>query len=224
MGPPNKQLIKKQVKYKKPSTKSMRDQANEFASIKKKKKPVRQANEFAGLGSGSKSKRIQANEFVGIKKKKTIRQADEFAGLGKTKTKTDKKKTKTVKAPVPPPSKPKAKISALASLDRKKNKKTPPTSVDSASFKSKPKRERGPKVSVPGSMKDGPPQKVGTTKQKKVEPTKQKKLSFFEKIMSDTKKNFSGDFKKGTGRYKSISTGKTNFNKKKKKLPKQIRV
>ena len=27
-----------QVKYKQPSTKSMRDQANEFASIKKKKK------------------------------------------------------------------------------------------------------------------------------------------------------------------------------------------
>ena len=46
--------------------------------------------------------------------------------------------------------------------------------------------------------------------------TPKKKLSFFDKIIRDTKKNFSGDFKKKTGRYKSISTGKTNFNKKKK--------
>ena len=42
--------------------------------------------------------------------------------------------------------------------------------------------------------------------------------------MSETKRNFSGDIKKGTGRYKSLSTGKTNFNKKKKKLSKQISV
>lgn len=60
-----------QVKYKQPSTKSMRDQANEFASIKKKKKN-KQANEFAGLGSGSKSKQKQANEFVGIKKRNLL--------------------------------------------------------------------------------------------------------------------------------------------------------
>ena len=54
--------------------------------------------------------------------------------------------------------------------------------------------------------------------------TSKKKPSFFEKIMSETKRNFSGDIKKGTGRYKSLSTGKTNFNKKKKKLAKQISV
>jgi len=90
-----------QVKYKQPSTKSMRDQANEFASIKKKKKN-KQANEFAGLGSGSKSKQKQANEFVGIKKKKTTKQANEFAGLGnKTKTKTDTKKTNKPKVVTP---------------------------------------------------------------------------------------------------------------------------
>ena len=92
-----------QVKYKQPSTKSMRDQANEFASIKKKKKN-KQANEFAGLGSGSKSKQKQANEFVGIKKKKPVRQANEFAGLGnktKTKTKTDTKKTNKPKVVTP---------------------------------------------------------------------------------------------------------------------------
>ena len=92
-----------QVKYKQPSTKNMRDQANEFASIKKKKKN-KQANEFAGLGSGSKSKQKQANEFVGIKKKKTTKQANEFAGLGnktKTKTKTDTKKTNKPKVVTP---------------------------------------------------------------------------------------------------------------------------
>ena len=74
------------VKYKQPSTKSMRDQANEFASIKKKKKN-KQANEFAGLGSGSKSKQKQANEFMGLKKKKPVKQANEFAGLGSKKKK-----------------------------------------------------------------------------------------------------------------------------------------
>ena len=88
-----------QVKYKQPSTKSMRDQANEFASIKKKKKN-KQANEFAGLGSGSKSKQKQANEFVGIKKKKPVRQANEFAGLG-NKTKTKTKKTNKPKVVTP---------------------------------------------------------------------------------------------------------------------------
>jgi len=39
----------------------------------------------------------------------------------------------------------------------------------------------------------------------------------FNKAVKETKRNFSGDFKKKTGRYKLISTGKTNFNKKKKK-------
>jgi len=51
-----------------------------------------------------------------------------------------------------------------------------------------------------------------------------KKKSFLERVKSDfdkavkeTKRNFAGDFKKKTGRYKLVSTGKTNFNKKKKK-------
>ena len=39
----------------------------------------------------------------------------------------------------------------------------------------------------------------------------------FNKAVKETKRNFKGDAKKGTGRYKSVSTGKTNFNTKKKK-------
>jgi len=61
-------------------------------------------------------------------------------------------------------------------------------------------------------------------KKKKEEPKKKKSKSFLDRVKSDfnkavkeTKRNISGDFKKKTGRYKSVSTGKTNFNKKKKK-------
>ena len=157
-----------QVKYKQPSTKSMRDQANEFASIKKKKKN-KQANEFAGLGSGSKSKQKQANEFVGIKKKKPVRQANEFAGLG-SKTKT---KTKVIK-----PAAPTSFGQAFAQARKKlgagktftyKGKKYSTNRADDKKTKvvkpaapAKTKRVRGPKVSVPGSMRGGPPQRTGT--------------------------------------------------------------
>lgn len=159
-----------QVKYKRPSTKSMRDQANEFVGIKKKKKN-KQANEFAGLGSGSKSKQKQANEFVGIKKKKPVRQANEFAGLGnKTKTKT---KTKVIK-----PAAPTSFGQAFAQARKKlgagktftyKGKKYSTNRADDKKTKvikpaapAKTKRVRGPKVSVPGSMRGGPPQRTGT--------------------------------------------------------------
>ena len=37
-----------------------------------------------------------------------------------------------------------------------------------------------------------------------------------KKAVKETKRNFSGDFEKKTGKYKLVSTGKTNFNKKKK--------
>tara|TARA_R110001606_G_C15113068_1_gene621214 strand:+ start:45 stop:698 length:654 start_codon:yes stop_codon:yes gene_type:complete len=70
-------------KYKASSTKSNRDQANEFVGIKKTSK--KQANEFSGLGSANSSKRNQANEFAGIKKKPKIKQANEFAGTSKNK-------------------------------------------------------------------------------------------------------------------------------------------
>ena len=70
------------TKYKKSSTKDNRDQANEFASVKKKNK-IKQANEFSGTGKSSK--RAQVNEFSGLgKKKETIKQANEFSGTSKT--------------------------------------------------------------------------------------------------------------------------------------------
>ena len=203
------------IKYKRSTTKSMRDQANEFSSVKKKTKS-KQANEFAGLGSGSKSKQKQANEFVGIKKKTKSKQANEFAGLG-TKTKT---KTKT---PVPV-SKPKDKIAALVKAKKKnktvkvdlpktrpntntKTKTTPMYSPDGTKPKASGKNK------IVSSLKTS---RAGTDEAKgDNNKTPKKILSFFDKIIRDTKKNFSGDFKKKTGRYKSISTGKTNFNKKK---------
>ena len=205
------------IKYKRSTTKSMRDQANEFASVKKKKKS-KQANEFAGLGSGSSSKQKQANEFVGIKKKTKSKQANEFAGLG-TKTKT--------KTPVPV-SKPKDKIAALVKA-KKKNKtvkvdlpKTRPNTNTNTNTKTKTtpmyspdgtKPKASGKNKIVSSLKTS---RAGTDEAKgDNNKTPKKKLSFFEKIIRDTKKNFSGDFKKKTGRYKSISTGKTNFNKKK---------
>jgi len=71
---------------------------------------------------------------------------------------------------------------------------------------------------------DGGASQVNKTKVNKTKVNK-KKNNFFERFKSDfnkavkeTKRNF------GPNRYKSVSTNKTNFNKKKKKLPKQIRV
>ena len=81
--------------------------------------------------------------------------------------------------------------------------------MDSEKFK--PKNPRGPKVKV---RQGTPDQKRGTKVQKASEKTSKK--GYFEKMKDEIARNFSGDFKKGTGRYKLISTGKTNFNKKKK--------
>ena len=62
----------------------------------------------------------------------------------------------------------------------------------------------------------------GSTTAKKEAPKKSKGFlerfkEDFNKAVKETKRNFKGDAKKGTGRYKSVSTGKTNFNTKKKK-------
>jgi RNA polymerase primary sigma factor len=62
----------------------------------------------------------------------------------------------------------------------------------------------------------------GSTTAKKEAPKKSKGFlerfkEDFNKAVKETKRNFEGDAKKGTGRYKSVSTGKTNFNTKKKK-------
>jgi len=231
------------TKYKKSSTKSMRDQANEFSSVKKKTKS-KQANEFAGLGSGSKSKQKQANEFVGIKKKTKTKQANEFAGLGSNKTKT---KTRTSKPRIV--SKKELKESGLSlrdflnkekGLKRRDGKKVEKTS--SSIPKPPPKAPNRDKNKIVSSLKkssagiDG-----GSSQVNKVKPKAAKKKSNFfdsigsgiKKAIKETKRNAEGDFKKKTGRYKSISKGTSNIignknfvsdKKKKKKLPKQISV
>ena len=86
--------------------------------------------------------------------------------------------------------------------------------VDSESYK--PKNPRGPKVTV---RQGTPDQKRGTKVQKapKDKSFLDRFKSDFDKAVKETKRNFSGDFKKKTGRYKLVSTGKTNFNKKKNK-------
>jgi len=212
----------------------------EGSGVTKKKKLVQRQPE--GSGAPKKKKLIQRQpEGSGVTKKKLVQRQPEGSGAPKKKKLIQRqpegsgapkkitgrfefadtnraKKTKVALPKSKPSSIKKTKVALPKSKPSsiKKTVKTPPTSVDSALFKPKQKRARGPKVSVPGSMRGGPPQRVGTAKKKQP--------SFFEKIISETKRNFSGDFKKGTGRFKSLSTGKTNFNKKKKKLPKQIRV
>ena len=114
----------------------------------------------------------------------------------------------------------------FADTDRTKKSKTKVALPKKRPSSIKPKKVALPKKrpsSIKPKVKVKTPKNVsqGSTISKK---TSKKKPSFFEKIVSETKRNFSGNFKKGTGRYKTVSTGKTNFNKKKKKLPKQIRV
>ena len=96
----------------------------------------------------------------------------------------------------------------------KKNKSKVKVMVDSESYK--PKNPRGPKVAV---RQGTPDQKRGTKVQKapKDKSFLDRFKSDFDKAVKETKRNFSGDFKKKTGRYKLVSTGKTNFNKKKNK-------
>ena len=181
-----------------------------------KKKPKQ--NQPEGSGGAKKKKLIQRQpEGSGApKKKKLVQRQPEGSGAPKKITGKgefdDTNRSKKAKVALPKTkAKPQAIISALASKSRKKkdnskitsttkqkvnNKKTKASSiaVDSESFKAKPKRGRDPKVSV----------RQGTTDQKrgsKVQKASEKKLSFFQKIMQDTKRNFSGDRKKGTGRF-----------------------
>ena len=222
------------TKYKKSSTKENRDQANEFASVKKKNK-IKQANEFSGTGKSSK--RSQVNEFSGLgKKKEPIKQANEFSGTSKT-SKTSKTGGNKTKPKVITPAMIKAKgfttlrdylnnEKGLTRKDKKPVVKTTKTSDDkkTKTFKVVQPPRRAPRGAnkIVSSMKssntgiDGGSSEVNKVKAKK-------KSSFFDSIGSgikkavkETKRNFEGDFKKKTGRYKLISTGKTNFNKKKK--------
>ena len=221
------------TKYKKSSTKENRDQANEFASVKKKNK-IKQANEFSGTGKSSK--RSQVNEFSGLgKKKEPIKQANEFSGTSKT-SKTSKTGSSKTKPKVVTPAMIKAKgfttlrdylnnEKGLTRKDKKPVVKTTKTSDDKktkTSVVQPPRRAPRGANKIVSSMKssntgiDGGSSEVNKVKAKK-------KSSFFDSIGSgikkavkETKRNFEGDFKKKTGRYKLISTGKTNFNKKKK--------
>ena len=216
-------------KYKKSSTKDNRDQANEFASVKKKNK-IKQANEFSGTGKSSK--RSQVNEFSGLgKKKEPIKQANEFSGTSKT-SKTSKTGSSKTKPKVVTPAMIKAKgfttlrdylnnEKGLTRKDKKPVVKTTKTSDDkkTKTFKVVQPPRRAPRGAnkIVSSMKssntgiDGGSSEVNKVKAKK-------KSSFFDSIGSgikkavkETKRNFSGDFKKKTGRYKPINKGTSNI-------------
>jgi len=217
MAPPNKQKIKKPAKD--PRNKS--DFGDGFIPKKKDK------SDFSGPNKGPRNKSDFANKN---KSKTTIAQRNDksdFSGGNKFTPKTGGSKTKPK---VVTPAMIKAKgfttlrdylnnEKGLKRKDGKKVVKTTKTSSSSSMPKPPPKAPRG-KNKIVSSMKssnsgiDAAPQDNKKAK---------KKSSFFDSIGSgikkavkETKRNFQGDFKKKTGRYKLISTGKTNFNKKKK--------
>ena len=209
MGPPNKQLIKKKVNPRKtitnkqsgidgPSRTVKKYDASDFSTNKKSTKKDMLAIKASPKKSVKGMKNTFAADTTAKRKLKNTFADDTTAKRTAKKDTSDFAASNKSKVALPKsrPSSIKPKKVALP--------KSRPSSV-------KPKV----KVKIPKNVSQG------STMSKK---TPKKKPSFFEKIMSETKRNFSGDIKKGTGRYKSLSTGKTNFNKKKKKLPKQISV
>ena len=148
-------------KYKASSTKTNRDQANEFVGIKKNSN--KQANEFSGTGKSSN--KSQVNEFSGLgKNKNPIKQANEFSGTGSKKNKVTKsivsKKTdgNKSKPKVITPAMIKAKgfttlrdyLNNEKGLKRKDGKKVVKTSKTSSSMpKPPPKAPRGKNKIVP---------------------------------------------------------------------------
>ena len=230
MAPPNKQKIKKPAKD--PRNKS--DFGDGFIPKKKDK------SDFSGPNKGPRNKSDFANKN---KSKTTIAQRNDksdFSGGNKFTPKAGGSKTKPK---VVTPAMIKAKgfttlrdylnnEKGLTRKDKKpvvKTTKTTKTTKTSDDKKTKTSKVVQPPIRAPrgankivSSMKssntgiDGGSSEVNKVKAKK-------KSSFFDSIGSgikkavkETKRNFSGDFKKKTGRYKLISTGKTNFNKKKK--------
>jgi len=100
-------------------------------------------------------------------------------------------------------------------LKRRDGKKVVRTSTSSSMPKPPPKAPRGKNKIVP-SLK----QSSTGTDEAKGDNKKEKKTGFVDSIKSglskmidDTKKNFEGDFKKKTGKYKLVSKGTTNFRK-----------
>ena len=224
MASPNKQKIKKPAKD--PRNKS--DFGDGFIPKKKDK------SDFSGPNKGPRNKSDFANKN---KSKTTIAQRNDksdFSGGNKFTPKAGGSKTKPK---VVTPAMIKAKgfttlrdylnnEKGLTRKDKKPVVKTTKTSDDkkTKTFKVVQPPRRAPRGAnkIVSSMKssntgiDGGSSEVNKVKAKK-------KSSFFDSIGSgikkavkETKRNFEGDFKKKTGRYKLISTGKTNFNKKKK--------
>ena len=191
-------------------------------------------SDFSGPNKGPRNKSDFANKN---KSKTTIAQRNDksdFSGGNKFTPKAGGSKTKPK---VVTPAMIKAKgfttlrdyLNNEKGLTRKDKKPVVKTTKTSDDKKTKTSKVVQPPIRAPrgankivSSMKssntgiDGGSSEVNKVKAKK-------KSSFFDSIGSgikkavkETKRNFEGDFKKKTGRYKLISTGKTNFNKKKK--------
>ena len=164
------------------------------------KKITKKATQNQPEGSGAPKKILGSGEFADTSKKvnKTTKN-----------TKTDKKVKKTTTSKISPRGlafraarKANKKVfefpkgsgkmftTNLKGEDKKVVKKK-----NEVTAKTKEKRVRGPKVNVPGKMKGGPPPKKATTK----------KLSFLDKIMKETRRNF------GPGRNKLVSKGTSNI-------------
>ena len=184
--------------------KSKKD-VSDFAG--KKSGPRKDVSDFAGKASKPKDK----SDFAG--KNKGPKDLSDFSG--KNKAPKNSKNSKTVPLPKPRPSSIKTKKKEKVALPKSrpsiiKTKVKIPKNVSQGSTTSTKTLGSMKPVSSLKTSRAGTDEAKGDNNK-----TPKKKLSFFDKIIRDTKKNFSGDFKKKTGRYKSISTGKTNFNKKK---------
>ena len=119
-----------------------------------------------------------------------------------------------------------------AGLKRRDGKKVVKTSAPLP--RSRPKNLKTSKSNPIGGNKIVPSLKtssVGTDAAPQDNTKVKKKKTFLEKKLAEIKKNFSGDFKKKTGKYKIISKGTSNIignknfvsdKKKKNKLPKQL--
>jgi hypothetical protein len=164
-------------------------------------------NTFTADTNAAKSTNKDRSDFAGGNKNKNETK------LNGNKTKTDGNKTKT-KVVTPAMIKAKGFTSLRDYLNNERGlKRTDGKKVAKSTNKDRSDFAGGNK----NKNKIVPSLKISSagTDEAKGDNKKAKKLSFLDKIKADTKKNFSGDYKNKTGRYKSISTGKTNFNKKK---------
>jgi len=162
------------------------------------KKITKKVTQNQPEGSGAPKKILGRGEFDDASKKvnKTIKT-----------TKTDKKVKKTTTS--------KIRTRGLAFRAARKANKKVFKKKNEVTAKTKEKRVRGPKVNVPGKMEGGPPSKKATTK----------KLSFLDKIIKESRRNFGPGRKKLVNKGTSNIIGNKNFvsdKKKKRKLPKQL--